>query len=133
MPIVGFNLNKILIEKKNPVKKDLKVKQNLLIKDIDKSKADVGSIDLIKFMFEFQLDYGQVGQVLMTGDVLYTADSKEIKNILEEWKKNKKLPTELGPQVFNTILFRCNVKALNLEQELNLPYHINLPRFKPAK
>ena len=28
----------------------------------------------------------------------------------------------------NTILAKCNVKALSLEQEVNLPPHMNLPK-----
>ena len=132
MPIVGFNFTKILVEKNKPITKDLKVSQNLKINEIDKSKSDVASTDLLRLLFEFSLDYQEVGQILMKGDILYMGDKKELDKVQDEWKKNKKLPPEVGSQVFNTILFRCNIKALTLQQELNLPHHINLPRFKPA-
>lgn len=132
MPVVGFNFTKILVEKKKPITKDLKVSQNLKINEIDKSQSDVTSTELLRFLFEFKLDYEDVGQILMKGDILYTGDKKEITKILDEWKKNKKLPPEVGSRVFNTILFRCNIKALVLQQEISLPHHINLPIFKPA-
>ena len=131
MPVVGFNFSKILVEKNKPITKDLKVTQNLKINEIDKSKSDITSTEILRLIFEFNLDYQDVGKILMRGDILYTGDKKEITKVQDEWKKNKKLPPEVGSQVFNTILFRCNIKALTLQQELNLPYHINLPRFKP--
>ena len=58
---------------------------------------------------------------------------EKIKEYLSSWEKDKSIPTDIMSQILNTILFKCNVKALNLSQEVNLPPHIQLPRVKPNK
>ena len=60
-------------------------------------------------------------------------DEGKTKLILDGWKKDKQLPKDLAPKILNTILAKCNIKALNLTQEVNLPPHIRLPILKPKK
>ena len=60
-------------------------------------------------------------------------DPKKIKELLSSWEKDKKIPNSVMPAIFNTILAKCNVKALTLSQEINLPPHIRLPIVKPSK
>jgi hypothetical protein len=60
-------------------------------------------------------------------------ESGKNKKILEEWKKDKKLNEEISALVFNTILARCNVKALNLAQDVGLPPHFRLPLVRPKQ
>ena len=57
------------------------------------------------------------------------AGEDEIKEVLEDWKK-KKLSDSFQEILFNIILRKANIKALELEEELNLPFHINLPSIK---
>ena len=67
-------------------------------------------------------------KVVFKGVVLATLDkSDDVKKILKEWKK-KKLPDNLKIPLFNFIISKCNLKALQLEEELALPSHIPLPR-----
>ncbi|MBT6995566.1 hypothetical protein HN865_05350 [Candidatus Woesearchaeota archaeon] len=132
MSIVGFNFEKIMIEKKGKVNSNLKIKSNLSITDVDQEKLNVTSSgDVIKFNFEYTADYDPgVGKIQLLGNLLYMEDKDKVKVLLEDWKKDKKLPKPLMAQIFNTILAKSNIKALSLTQEVNLPPHIKLPILK---
>ena len=55
-------------------------------------------------------------------------DSKKVKQILDDWKKDKRLPKDIMTGILNTILNRSNVQALILSQDVNLPPPIQLPK-----
>jgi hypothetical protein len=56
----------------------------------------------------------------------------ELKDILKKWK-GKKLADETRIPLFNTILTKCNLKSLQLEEEFGLPTHIPMPRVQPPQ
>lgn len=134
MPIVGFNFDKISAERKGKITVNDKIAYNLSITSVDKEKLDFGAEeDVLKFSFEFKVEYGGAGEILLCGFLLYMGQNKEIKSILDMWKKDKKLPDKLTGDLFNTILFRCNVDALNLARNVGLPPHIRFPRIQIKK
>ena len=135
MPIVGFNFNKITAEKNNKITGKLNIKNDLAIKDIEQEKIALGkSEEVLKFNFEYVINYEpNVGKISITGNILHMDEPKKIKEILDDWKKQKKLPKELAPRILNTILSKCNIKALILSQDINLPPHIKMPFVKPSK
>ncbi|MEK6974228.1 MAG: hypothetical protein AABW41_03270 [Nanoarchaeota archaeon] len=134
MPIIGFNFDKIEVEKKKQVTEKIEIKNNLGIKDIDLEKIPLNNIEeVLKFMFEFSLVYDpDIGNITINGTILYSDESKKLKDIQKEWKKNKKIDTKLLEMLLNNVLYRCHVKALTLAQEVNLPAHLNLPSLKAA-
>ena len=62
------------------------------------------------------------------GELLYMEEPKKAKEILADWKKDKKMPKELMAGLLNTILTKCNVQALIISQQVNLPPPIPLPK-----
>ncbi len=134
MPIVGFNFDKIHIEKKKPISKDIKIKNNMVIKEINKIKVGFTKTqeEVLKFDFKYTSKYEpSIAEIIIEGNVLYIGDEKEKAKILSEWKKSKKTPVKATTHVVNTILIKCGVKALSLSQDLNLPPHIRLPIITP--
>ena len=130
MPIVGFNLSKVLAEKNNPVQKGTTVNNNLEIKEISKAAINMGERDeeVLRFDFEFSAEYNpEVGRVHIAGEVLYMDKEKEIKRILENWKETKIVEPEIFSRIMNSVLVKCNIKALGLALEVNLPPHLNMP------
>ncbi len=136
MVVIGFNLKKILVERKSVVRGEVKVNTRMNITDVKKEdvKLTAGK-DVINFDFEFAINYtgvadhtGHVADIIFEGNVLYLIDPKDTKKILEEWKK-KTIDEEIKFRVLNTILAKCNLKALVLEDEIGLPSHLPLPRF----
>ena len=132
MSIIGFNFEKIMIERKGKINSQLKIKNNLSIVNVEQEKLNLTSSgDVLKFDFEYTADYEpKVGKISLEGHILVMDDPKRVKEVLGGWKKDKKLPKEMMPQILNTVLAKCNIKALGLTQEVNLPPHIKLPMLK---
>jgi|SRR3989344_941852 len=136
MPIVGFNYNKISVEKKQVTDptKNIQIKSNVTITDVKEEKLPTGKqkSDGLKLDFEFSLEYEpEMGHINLSGFIYYMEDPKVMKTIFKDWQKDKKLPQEVTGQVINTILLKSNIKALYLSQEVNLPPHIQMPRVVP--
>ncbi len=131
MALVGFNLTKISVEKKNPISGQVNIKTNLRISDIteEKSKVELGKENtILRFDFEFTIEYEpKVASIKFEGHILELQEDKEAKIILKEWK-TKTIDEDLRLRVSNVIWTKCNVKAFLLEEEIGLPIHIPLPR-----
>ena len=133
MPIVGFSFDKIIIEKLPNKKQDLSnvnIKNNFGIKEVEEDKIPFGNQDdILKFTFEYTVEYEpKVGSMIFKGNILYLEDTKKLKEAYKGWKKDKKLPSPLMSLLLNTIITRCNIKALSFSQEVNLPPNIPLPQ-----
>jgi hypothetical protein len=133
MTIVGFNFTKIEVEKKEAVSGKINISNNVSIKNIVDTDLSLGTEKqkAIKFVFEFVSKYEPaLGKILLGGEVLFLDESSKIKKITEDWKKDKKVEKELMAAILNTVLTKCNVQALILSQEVNLPSPIPLPKVK---
>ena len=129
--IVGFSFTKLSAEKHEAAKGKIDINNNVSIKDIQESDFSLGKEkqNVVKFIFEFTSNYEpKVGTILFEGEILYLEDPKKIKEILSSWKKEKKVPQEMMAMLLNTILTKCNVQALILSQEINLPPPIPMPK-----
>jgi len=133
MPIMGFNFTKITAERKSFTKAKIEVKSNIKVEDVKEEKLPLAKDENgLRFDFSFVLTYEpKIGEISFTGNILYVDSENKIKKVLKEWKKNKKIPPELNTPIINTILYRCNLKAIELSQEVNLPPQIQMPRIKP--
>lgn len=127
MRIIGFNFKKIEAERKKNIQGKLEIKSNLQIENIEKETIDIAG-EVLKFHYNYSIKYEpEFAEISFKGNVLALPDNPEdIKKILKEWKK-KKLSDEIRLFVFNFIISKCNLKALQLEDEFALPPHIPLP------
>jgi hypothetical protein len=133
MAVIGFNFNKITVEKKEINKGKVNISNNVAIKNIEQKDISLGKDkqDALKFKFEFTSKYEPgLGSILLGGDVLFLTDAKKSKEVLDGWKKDKKVPKEIMANILNTVLSRCNIQALILSQEVNLPPPIPMPKVK---
>lgn len=131
--IVGFSFSKIFVEKKKHLEGKLEIANNVSIKDVKDIPLSVGNVKQsgLKFSFEFSSKYKPgVAEILIEGDVLYMGDKEKNEKILNDWKKNKKIPQEVVTEVINTVLMRCNVEAILLSREIALPPPVKLPRIE---
>ena len=131
MTIIGFNFNKINVERKQEVAGGkIDIKNNVAIVGVDKSDISVGKSDSQKVAkFNFDVNYEpKIGSMLFNGEVLYLGETKVIEELVEQWKKDKTLPKEIMAGVINTVLNRSNIQALILSQQINLPPPIQMPK-----
>jgi len=131
MTIIGFNFTKIRVEKKQAFKGKININNNISISGVDDNEFSLGNSKQkgLKFTVDFDTKYEpKLGSIQLTGDVLFLGDEKKVNEILESWKKDKKIPKETMTAVLNTALNKCNIQALILSQQINMPPPIPLPK-----
>ena len=129
MKLAGFNFNKLSVEKFSDNFLNLKINTNIDILEIGEVKSEIFKLkeQMIAISFKNTLNYEpKIAKIEFTGTLILGVDSKIAREILKEWKE-KKIPTEFRVSLFNVILRKCHVKALELEEDLNLPLHIQMP------
>jgi|WetSurMetagenome_2_1015567.scaffolds.fasta_scaffold210843_2 hypothetical protein len=132
MQVIGFNFDKISADKKKLPEGKIEIKSNINVKSITQEKVELlKDKDVVKFSFEFYVDYlPDIAKILFEGSILAIFEKEQFKDVLKKWK-NKKISDEIRLPLFNLILTRCNLKALQFEEEFNLPTHVPLPRISP--
>ncbi len=129
MKIIGFNFNKISVEKKSSEFRNTKIKNTIDVTNVDPVKNEIlpQKEDLVGVSFKFSIDYTEdKAKIELEGVVLLALDQKDSKRIIKEWKE-KNLSDDFKVPLFNLILRKSNIKALALSDEMNLPPHVKLP------
>jgi len=129
--IINFLLEKITVIKNKDVTGNIEAKNNLKITDI--TEQNISSIAkkqaAMNIHFTFTIAYEpNIANIALEGKVLYLTDEKMKKDLLETWKKEEKIDPKISQPILNNILTKCNIKALSLASEVNLPPHIPFPR-----
>ncbi len=135
MKIIGFQFNKILCEKKGGNLKDVKLNTNIDLSSIDEVKSEMIKTkeQIISVKFNYLINYApQFAKIELSGEIVMVEDEKIAKEILKDWK-DKKLPPQFKMGLFNLILKKSSIKALQLEEEMGLPYHIPFPSLKASE
>ena len=127
---MGFNFTKVSIERLENSQGKINVNTNIDITSIE--KADTGSFelkdDVLAVGFVYIINYEpNFAKIEFKGNILLYIEPKQAKELLKEWK-DKKLSDDIRVFLFNLVLQKSNIKALELEEELNLPLHIPLPQ-----
>lgn len=133
MPVVGMQFSKIVVEKFAPVKGKIQVNNNVVLKDVEKTDLSIGPSkqSALKFHFEFTAKYEpKIADIILTGFVTFMEKPETVKEILDSWKKDKKIPKDTMSNILNTVLSRCNIEAMLLSREVNLPPPIPLPKIQ---
>ena len=131
MAIVGYNFNKISAEKTTLPAGSVKIASNVSVVDVDKTPLKVGSAqnDVLKIKFLFTTEYKEnVGKIVIEWDVIFMQTPEIIGAAYDAWKETKKLDEKVALEVYNSILVQCNIKALNLSNDLNLPSPVKFPK-----
>jgi len=133
MTIIGFNFSEIKVNRKEGVKGKINIKNNVTITDIQEKNLNLGdkNQNALKFVFQFDSEYEPaLGKITLVGDLIFMEASAKVKDILGNWKKDKKVPKDVMSAILNTVLTKCNIEALILSQKVNLPPPIPLPSVK---
>ena len=136
MKVVGFNLEAINSNKSHEFKRST-ISTNISFTGVDKSKLDVlKDNESIKISFKFSVTYKdpdssseEKNEISIQGSLMLMVTKDESKEFLKAWK-NKEVPKDKMLPLYNFILRKCSVRALQLEEELNLQSHIPFPQIK---
>ena len=141
MKLIGFNYTKILAQRKPLITGNPRIATGIEFISIDEEKIELlKEQKALRITFKLEILY-QTGEekkpeeqakVSFEGSLLLAATPEEYKEVMKSWKK-KELPGTMRITVFNIILAKCSVKALDLEEQLNLPLYPSLPQLVPQE
>ncbi len=132
MRIAGFNFKKISVERTGEKVGDLKINTKIDVPHIEILKQEFVQTkdELLQIDFEYIVNYEpNFAKIELVGNVIVVLDIENAKEVVKHWK-DKEMSNELRISLFNVILRKCNIKALELEDEMNLPLHIPFPPLK---
>jgi len=132
MRVIGFNFTKLIAEKLEGNRNQLKINAEIDIYEIKSLKTDIfkAKEDLIEVKFKYNVEYNpKIAKIEFEGSIVFSLDQKLAKQVLKDWKK-KKMSEDFRLILFNVILRKSTLKALELEDQLNIPLHISLPSLK---
>ena len=128
--IVGFNIDKLDVEKKvQDYKGKVTIKNSLQIKDVKEEQTPFkDKKSALRFKFEYNVDYEpKLASINIHGTIVYLSDDSD--EIIKTFKKEKKIKNEKASiAIMNAISDKCNIRALELSQDVNLPAPFNLPK-----
>ena len=132
MAFVGFEFNKINVAKNPGVKGQITIQNNVTINDVSNADLRLSSEkeNAVKFDFEYKSDYAKLGNIILNGSVIYLSTPDEVKSILDDWKKDKKVKKELMAALINRVLTKCNIQTIILSDTVNLPPPVPMPKVK---
>ncbi len=132
MKILGFNFTKLNAEKLSNKLEGVKINTHIDISEIEEVKSNFlntkEKILGIKFTNTIAYD-PDFAKIELMGNILASLDENTFEQILNEWKK-KNIPEDFRLKIFNLILKKSSLKALQLEEELNIPLHMPMPSLK---
>jgi len=132
MKILGFNFSKLNIEKYKESLNNLQIKNEVDILEVSEVKQDFFKTEeeMIGVKFMYNVIYSpDIAKVQTEGNMLIALDYKTAREILKDWKK-KSLPEEFRIAMINIIFRKAGLKALELEDQMNLPLHMQMPSLR---
>ena len=132
MKLIGFNFSKISIERKENFTKTPEVKTSMNISEIKEIPSELfkSKETPLEVKFSYGINYAdKVAELAFEGTMAVLVDPKEAKEILKKWK-GKDLSLDFKYYIFNVILRKANIRAIQLEDEMNLPPHFQMPSIK---
>ena len=130
--LLGFNFTKISAQRYPDFKGKLEVKPKINIASIEKHELNLIKQDAVKVKFSFGINYKDLADIDLDGEVILKTDASTQKEILSGWK-DKKLDSEVQSIILNLIMQKASIRAIELEEEMNLPIHIKIPRLEVSK
>lgn len=132
MKLVGLNFKKISVEKLADKAENVKIETKIDISEISTVKADLFKTrdEFLGVKFSYAINYSpNYAKIEFKGDLLISLDPRQSKEVLKQWK-DKKVEEDFKIFVFNAVLRKANLKAMQLEDEINLPLHVPLPMIR---
>ncbi|MEK6898868.1 MAG: hypothetical protein AABW79_02105 [Nanoarchaeota archaeon] len=129
MRVLGFNFTKIHASRKDKWEKNEKINTNIELSDIEKDSIDIlKQNEIIKVKFSYKILYEpNNAEVIFEGNIILDLDETLSKEMIKDWKK-KEIPEKIKIPLLNLVMTKCNIKALELEEQLSMPFHLKLPR-----
>lgn len=147
MNLIGFNFTKVSGEVFERFEQDYTVSTGIEFLDVSKDTiTTLNNLDALKLKFEYKISYSlkkeekkegnktltgkPKAEIAIAGEVIFSADKEEVKDIMKAWKK-KDLPISVKIPVYNLIMKKSLIKAVQIQDELVLPVTVPIPQLAP--
>jgi hypothetical protein len=130
--VLAFNFTKISAQKYQGFEGEIKINPNINIASIEKHELKLLKQDAVKIKFSFNVNYKDLADVNLDGDLILRVDSKTQKDLIKGWK-DKNLDGELQTGIINLIMQKSSIRAIEIEDEMGLPIHIQIPKLQVSK
>ncbi len=137
MGVIGFNFSKINCERKAVIQGQVTINHSANVKNVEIDELKLGTVTqkVLRIIFGFKAEYQpDLATVEFEGEVLWLESPETTAELEQLWKKEKKLSESVMGQVMYQIISKCNIQALFLSRELNLPPPIPImPKAEPQQ
>ena len=98
---------------------------------LDDVKMGEKNKDLIEITYVYTAEYkDKIGQIKIKGILLAREDAKKSKQIVDAWKKDKKVPDEYAPMVLSAVNYSGSANGTLLARVLNLTAPLIPPKIQ---
>ena len=122
--LIGSRITSITAKRDQEFSGEVSIKTNIQIVSFDSVPEDDSTM---KTSYVFEIDYGDLGNVKLNGVIFVKTTTEVIASLLESLSE-KKIEMEEHAYITNLIIQKASIKAFELEDELGLPIHMNLPK-----
>jgi hypothetical protein len=129
MAIIGFNFTKIAAQRISGRTGKINITNNIGVRNIETSKFsgdDKRSAVKISFRYDGVYD-PKVAHLQFDGDVVLLLEKKAADDLVVAWKDGK-ADTKILTGAMNHVLERCNIQAIILARDMNLPSPVPMPK-----
>jgi hypothetical protein len=127
--LINSKITEIKAKRNTEFSGKLELKSNINIKSVEKIKE---AKDILRIEYIFNINYSELGKITIEGLLFLKGDKDTINNIIKK-QEEKDYDSEEFIFIMNTVMQKASLKALQLEEELDLPIHIKLPSFSKKK
>ncbi|MDI3475610.1 MAG: hypothetical protein PWQ79_2255 [Thermococcaceae archaeon] len=134
MPVLGFNITKIEVEKElaGIPQGQVEVRVTPRVDDVRLGEIMTpnGKVNGVEIVFSFEVTYSPtIGRGLVRGMVLYLPPQRErVDEIIDLWENEKKIDSMAFAEVVNFLMVELSPVLMVVAKEMRLPYHVALPR-----
>jgi hypothetical protein len=136
MPIIGYQITLMNAGRKNFQLKKIDIGSTPKITNVEEKEIKMAEKQqALAIGFEFLTVYksegDQVGEIKIVGELLYT--EKNLKKILDFWKKKNRLLDQVDIEVKNFLFRKCLTLGIFISENLQLPPPVMFPVLIPRK
>lgn len=126
MAVVGIKVNKIEGSRNENAKIDGPVRigssPRILSVSDTQMNSGTGKVNVLEFSFEYFTNYDPaLGNIRVSGAILYQANEDVRKNIMTSWKSNNNIPKDVSTEVLTQMTQRSMLITMIMARELGLP------------
>lgn len=104
---------------------------NISLEDVKMGEKNKENVEIT---YVYTADYrDKIGQIKIKGVLIAKEDSKKSKQIVDSWKKDKKVPDDYAPMVLSAVNYSGSANGTLLARVLNLTAPLIPPKIQLSK